>query len=93
MDILHPARAGTLESSDIAVTVLPGREGIVISLTSSVENQFGDAIRDTIRQVAEQLGVRHAVIEAVDHGALDCTIRARVETALVRAAKQEVDAS
>ena len=93
MVILHTARAGTLESSDIAVTVRPGGEGLVIELTSSVENQFGDAIRRTIRQVAEELDVRQAVIEAADHGALDCTIRARVETALLRAAREEADAT
>lgn len=90
MIVQRIARAGTLESSDISVTVLPGKDGIKINLTSSVEKQFGDSIRAVIREVAEQLGVENAAIDAVDHGALECTIRARVETALKRSFVQEV---
>lgn len=84
MAIQRAARAGTLESSDISVTVLPGGEGIQINLVSSVEKQFGDSIRTVIREVAEEIGVENVTIEAVDRGALECTIRARVETALKR---------
>lgn len=92
MDVQRTAHAGTLESSDIYVTVRPCGEGLFISLTSSVERQFGDAIRAVIEETAKEMGVSQAVIEAADHGALDCTIRARVETALKRSAKQEVAA-
>ena len=92
MVVKRAARAGTLESSDISVTVWPDEEGLTVTLTSSVENQFGDAIRATIREVAEEMGVTRAAIEAVDHGALDCTIRARVETAIERACREEVSA-
>ena len=81
MVIQRAARAGTLESSDISVT---GGEGIQINLVSSVEKQFGDSIRTVIREVAEEIGVENVTIEAVDRGALECTIRARVETALKR---------
>ena len=90
MTIQHTACAGTLESSDIFVTVRPAGEGAKILLTSSVEAQFGDAIRAVIREVAEGMGATGLLIEAVDHGALDCTIRARVETAILRAAREEV---
>ena len=86
------ARAGTLESSDISVTVWPDEEGLTVTLVSSVENQFGDAIRAAIREVAMEMGVTKAAIEAVDHGALDCTSRARVETAIERACREEASA-
>ena len=89
MTVLRAARAGTLESSDISVSVWPADEGLTVALTSSVENQFGDEIRASIREVAQAMGVTCAVIEAVDRGALDCTIRARVETALERACREE----
>lgn len=85
MTIQRAAQAGTIESSDILVSVRPGTGKVEISLTSSVEKQFGAAILAAIREVAEQMGVTDAVIDAADHGALDCTIRARVETALERA--------
>ena len=45
MEIKHGAVAGTLESSDIMVTVLPSPDGIQIDLTSSVEQYYGDSIR------------------------------------------------
>ncbi|MCI8910509.1 MAG: citrate lyase acyl carrier protein [Oscillibacter sp.] len=89
MEIKHAAASGTLESSDIMVTVLPGTEGIRISLTSSVERYYGDSIRETMLQVLEEMDVKNADIEAVDHGALDCTIRARMVIAVRRACREE----
>lgn len=88
MKITRPAHAGTLESSDIFVQVFPA-EGVEIDLTSTVELQFGESIRSTIAQVIRELGAAGVRVEARDRGALDCTIRARVETALERAAREE----
>lgn len=90
MVINKNATAGTLESSDIMVVVQPAEDGIHIELQSSVYQQFGDDIIRTIREAAKSLEVEAASIHANDHGALDCTIRARVETALCRASKEEV---
>ena len=89
MDIKREAMAGTLESSDIMVTVQPSSGGIQIDLNSTVEGYYGDSIRATMREVLEQLGVQNAAVSAVDHGALDCTIRARMTTAVKRACKEE----
>lgn len=89
MDIKREAMAGTLESSDICVTVQPAAEGIRIDLNSTVENYYGDSIRETIGAVLQELGIRNALVSAVDHGALDCTIRARVTTAVKRASREE----
>lgn len=89
MEIKHAAAAGTLESSDIMVTVLPGDGGIRISLTSSVEQYYGDSIKETMTRLLEEMEVKNAHIEAVDHGALDCTIRARLTTAVQRACREE----
>lgn len=89
MQIKRAAVAGTLESSDIMVKVLPDKAGIHIALTSSVENYYGDSIRGVILRVLDDMGIESANIEAVDHGALDCTIRARVTTAVRRASAGE----
>ncbi len=88
MVIYQKAMAGTLESSDIMVMVEPCENGIEIELQSSVYQQFGENIIETIKDVAQKLGVSSVCISANDHGALDCTIRARVETALRRAGKE-----
>jgi citrate lyase subunit gamma (acyl carrier protein) len=86
MEIKKTGMAGTMESSDIMVRVdRPTGSGIKIELTSSVEKQFGRQIRKTITGCAERLGIRAADISAVDKGALDCVIQARVETAIYRA--------
>ncbi|MDR1931598.1 MAG: citrate lyase acyl carrier protein [Spirochaetales bacterium] len=84
MRITKNAVAGTLESGDILVEILPG-QGLEIDLSSIVINQFGDDIRKTIREVIREMDVQDARILANDRGALDCVIRARLETALLRA--------
>lgn len=81
------AQAGTLESGDILVVVAPAtaeQDGIVIELQSLVMAQYGDAIRATIAATLQAQGVTQAAVQATDRGALDCTIRARVLTALAR---------
>ena len=86
MRIQKVAKAGSLESSDILIMIMPKDElGIDIELESVVEKQFGQEIRDTILTTAMSLGVVSAVIKAQDKGALDYTIKARVETAIKRA--------
>ena len=61
--------------------------GVQVELTSSVYQQFGKQIIAVIRETAADYGVENALITAVDKGALDCTVRARVATALTRAAE------
>ena len=86
--LIRTATAGTLESSDIYVKAGPREGGREIQIQSIVFQQFGDAIQKTISEVLDQFGVTDASVEVVDRGALDCTIRARVETALKRAGKE-----
>ena len=76
MEILKPAMAGTLESSDAQVTVEPGNGKIELSLESSVMNQYGRQIRQTVLETLDRLGVTSANVTMVDKGALDCTIKA-----------------
>ena len=84
MEILKPAMAGTLESSDAQVTVEPGEGKIELSLESSVLNQYGRQIRQTVLETLDRLGVKDARVTVVDKGALDCTLKARVECAVFR---------
>ena len=83
MDILKSASAGTMESSDVYVQIEPA-QGLDIQLESVVYNQFGDAIRDVVKEVLSEQGVQNAAVRLVDRGALECVIRARVETAILR---------
>ena len=84
MEILKPAAAGTLESSDAQVMIEPGDGTIELSLQSSVMNQYGRQIKATILETLERLDVTSAKVMVVDKGALDCTLKARVECAVFR---------
>ena len=83
MEIKKMASAGTLESSDAYVEIEPA-QGLNITLESVVAQQFGDTIRAVVKEVLTENGVENAKIRVVDRGALECVIRARVETAIVR---------
>ena len=92
MEVKKPAVAGTMESSDIMVTLRPNENGgIEIDIQSDVKATFGDAIEATIREVLADFGVENAVVAVVDKGALDFVIRARMQCAVCRAAEVSYD--
>ena len=84
MDILKRASAGTMESSDVYVEIEPGNGSIDITLESVVLKQFGDSICRTVEEVLAEQGVSDAKVRIIDRGALECVLRARVETAVAR---------
>lgn len=84
MEIKRSASAGTMESSDVYVEIEPGIDGLKVQLESVVADQFGDSIKAVVLEVLNQQGVESANVRVVDRGALECVIRARVETAVLR---------
>ena len=85
------AFAGTLESGDILIQIEPSdTPGLTIDLESTVAYQFGDQIKKVITETLAQLGIDKADVKATDKGALDCTIKARVTAAAVRATGKDV---
>ena len=88
MEIVRNASAGTLESSDVYVELAPGSGKLEIELESVVRAQFGAAIEQAVREVLQQQGVERARVKVMDRGALECVIRARVETAVLRGGKE-----
>lgn len=92
MELKKPAMAGTLESSDVQITLRPNPgQGIQINLQSDVKAMFGDAIEATVRAVLEEFDVKDALVDVNDKGALDFAIRARMECAVCRAAEVSFD--
>lgn len=83
MEIIKSASAGTMESSDVYVEIEPG-SGLEIELESVVFTQFGNSIRKAVMAVLEENDVANAHLRVTDRGALECVIRARVETAILR---------
>jgi citrate lyase subunit gamma (acyl carrier protein) len=91
MEIKKPAVAGTMESSDCQVTVEPGEGKIDFTLDSAVAHQFGNQIKKVTLETLANLGVNNVKISIVDKGALDCTIKARIEGAVFRSVDQYKD--
>ena len=81
--IKKQACAGTMESSDTYVEIEPAEE-LQIEIESAVYAQFGESIRCAAQEVLREDSVEKARVQIVDQGALDCVIRARVETAIRR---------
>ena len=85
MEIKTTAMAGTLESSDIQITISTGQDGIQIDLDTSVASLYGDQIKKVITDTLMATGIENANVKAVDKGALDCVVKARALTAAQRA--------
>ena len=82
--IIRTAAAGTEESGDLRVTVAPA-ETLRLTLHSTLHAQVGAAIEQTVRQVLAEQEITGADVLVEDKGALDWILRARLETALLRA--------
>ncbi|PID57056.1 citrate lyase acyl carrier protein [candidate division KSB3 bacterium] len=87
MELISEAVAGTLESSDAFILIErnPG-QGIEIELESLVQRRYGQHVLNITEACLHKLGVRDARVKIHDKGALDCTLEARLQTAIFRAA-------
>lgn len=89
MKALKVAKAGTLESNDIFVMIMPtDSQEVELELESIVMDQFGSVIKQVILDTVREMGVKGVRIKAQDKGALDCTVKARVKTAILRACER-----
>jgi citrate lyase subunit beta/citryl-CoA lyase len=85
MQTTEAGRRGPDVRSDCWVKITPaGSGGLELKLQTKVESMYGDATRALVRNVLDKLGVKHAVVEVEDTGALPFVIAARVEAAVRR---------
>ncbi|AIA71373.1 citrate lyase acyl carrier protein [Pectobacterium atrosepticum SCRI1043] len=85
MKIVKESLAGTFESSDLLVKVAPADGKLTVVINSEVIKQFGHQIKQVVNDTLKELGVQEGTIIVDDKGALDCVIRARVQSAVLRA--------
>lgn len=80
-------QAGTLESCDALVMVLldNGTPGVSVALDGPSVSVFEEEIRNAVAETLSALKIVDATVTISERGALDCTLRARVETAALRA--------
>lgn len=84
MQICKKGQAGTMQSSDLMVSVEPADE-LIIEIESTVKKQFEHLIRARLEEVLAKNDVVTGRISVNDRGALDYAIQARLEAALQRA--------
>ena len=84
MEIKKVAMCGTLDSSDVLVTVRPSDEES-ISISSPVASRYEEEMKNVVKKVLNDMDCHHVS----DSGALDCVIEARVLTALQRGMENE----
>lgn len=85
MNIVREALAGTQESSDLMVKIAPSDQALEIEIYSEVMKQFGEQIRQVVESTLDAMGITQGLIIIEDKGALDCVIRARLQSAILRA--------
>ena len=84
--LLNTASAGTLESSDCLVTVSPA-EKLKLEYKGANSEIFAERTKAIVENVLKKYGLGGAEISIQDQGALEITIKARLETAVSRARK------
>ncbi|MEA5092349.1 Citrate lyase acyl carrier protein [bioreactor metagenome] len=86
MQLSHAAVGGTEDSGDVLVEVAPGQGTLELEINSKVLSQYGSSIKKTVLETLTRLNVTDAKVIVKDKGAVDQTIRARLVTAIFRAA-------
>lgn len=87
MERICKGAAGTTRSGDIYIELVGAAQGGVrLELTSAAAEPLKPYVRRVILETLSDLGITHALVRAVDRGALDSTIRARVTVAASRGA-------
>ncbi|MFV0499569.1 MAG: citrate lyase acyl carrier protein [Bacilli bacterium] len=77
------AMAGSIESCDCLITLHKSNK-IEINLNSDVIIQYGDLINNLVINILKEYNIKKLRVDIDDKGALDYTIKARLETALKR---------
>ena len=75
--------AGSLESSDCLITI-SNSDTLDIKIESVVFKQFGDDILEVITSTLKEHKINQLKVLCQDKGALDYTIKSRLETAILR---------
>ena len=78
-----------MESNDAMILIEPGEGEVEIAIESVVKRQFGRQIEKAVKDVLDEFGVDDARVWVRDKGAVECTLKARTETAILRALKEE----
>jgi len=85
------AQSGTFESSDVIFLIepLPDNSGRKLELFSTVMQQYGLSFNRIVTEMLDEYQMTDIHLIAKDKGALEPTIKARLETAIKRSMEQQ----
>ena len=85
------AQSGTFESSDVIFLIepLPDNSGRKLEISSTVMQQFGTSFNRIVVEMLDFYELTDIHLIAKDKGALEPTIKARLETAIKRSLDQQ----
>ena len=85
------AQSGTFESSDVIFLIepLPENSGRKLEMSSTVMQQFGENFKRIVTEMLDQYDMTDIHLIAKDKGALEPTIKARLETAIKRSLDEQ----
>ena len=81
-----------MESNDAMILIEPGEGEVEIVIESVVMRQFGKQIEKAVKDVLDEYEIEDARVWVRDKGAVECTLKARTETAILRALKEDLKA-
>ena len=85
MKVEKMVMAGSLESNDLLITLSESEDKTLnLSIESIVKKQFGKRIESIVQEMLQEFNIEEGNVRIQDMGALDCTIKARMETAILR---------
>ena len=78
--------AGTSEKGDVIIEIEPDPEkrGVSVNLKQLKISLFDKRIEEVLLQHCKTLGISDIIIHISDFGALDFTLRARLEAAIIK---------
>ena len=85
------ARSGTFESSDVIFLIepLPDNSGRKLDISSTVMQQYGSSFKRIVTEMLDEYQMTDIHLIAKDKGALEPTIKARLETAINRSMERQ----
>ncbi len=86
MKLKVAAQAGTFESSDVIFLIEPQaeNEGRKLEISSTVMLQYSDSLKTIINDMLDEYQINDVHLIVKDKGALEPTIKARLETVIKR---------
>jgi len=85
------AQSGTFESSDVIFLIepLPDNSGRKLDISSTVMQQYGSSFKRIVTDMLDEYQMTDIHLIAKDKGALEPTIKARLETAINRSMERQ----